>query len=130
MSRMDSHQEDDEFLLKDVLNDVLEICKERVYQNQISLINEVKPEDLNLSMRGSRVQISQVILNLIMNAIDSIMTSKPSKKEIILESSINSEFLSFKMKDSGPGVSPENMNKLFSTFFLQPKNLEREQVLD
>ena len=59
-------------------------------------------------------QIEQVITNILKNAIDVLC---PSKGQIIIESLSNSENVSIKITDNGPGIPPEIRKKIFDPFF-------------
>lgn len=67
----------------------------------------------------NRVKIEQVLVNLIQNAIDSLKDSQTQNPEITIELKIekNGNFIQIGVKDNGPGISAENKEKIFNTFF-------------
>jgi signal transduction histidine kinase len=58
-------------------------------------------------------QIKQVFLNLALNAIQAI--SGGGEVEVILRSTTSDVVIS--VKDSGPGIDPQNLDKIFDPFF-------------
>lgn len=67
----------------------------------------------------NRVKIEQVFVNLIQNAIDALMSSNVTdpKIEIGLKTESSGNFILIGIKDNGPGISAENKEKIFNTFF-------------
>jgi PAS domain S-box-containing protein len=68
-------------------------------------------------VRGDRVQLQQVILNLILNAVEA-MTGTPEPKELLLISEESSDDgVLVVIRDTGAGISPQNMPHIFDAFF-------------
>lgn len=67
----------------------------------------------------NRVKIEQVLVNLIQNAIDSLKDSKTLNPQINIQLKVEKggNFINIGVLDNGPGISPENRVKIFSTFF-------------
>lgn len=62
-------------------------------------------------------QMHQVLLNLLLNARDALVESKKSEAKItILATSLNQTF-TISVIDNGPGIPPENLEKIFNPFF-------------
>ena len=72
-----------------------------------------KPQTL-----GDQAQLEQVFLNLVMNAIEAMNSSKSDHRVLELKTSVNEghEVL-VTIADSGPGVDAENLEKIFDAFF-------------
>jgi C4-dicarboxylate-specific signal transduction histidine kinase len=69
-------------------------------------------------VRGDRVQLQQVALNLIMNGIEAMRGTPDSPKEIWIRSrSDDSAGVRILVEDSGVGLSPEIAEKIFQPFF-------------
>jgi C4-dicarboxylate-specific signal transduction histidine kinase len=62
----------------------------------------------------SKVQIQQVIVNLVRNAVEA-MDASP-RKELDISISATHEFIEVAVSDTGPGLSPEIVNRLFKPF--------------
>lgn len=63
------------------------------------------------------VQLQQVILNLIRNAIDACSLMAANRRQVVVEILNNVDKLCLAVTDLGEGVSPENQSKLFLPFF-------------
>jgi signal transduction histidine kinase len=67
---------------------------------------------------GDRVHLSQVLLNLIINGMDAMQTSTASTKRVVIEVRPREQGrVEVAVTDSGPGVSPEVIDKVFDPFF-------------
>jgi len=74
--------------------------------------------DKNLpSITGDRIQLQQVILNLMSNSLEAMEASRDSHELSIKTMLKDSDTILVEVKDSGCGIPKENMIKLFSHFF-------------
>ena len=74
-------------------------------------------EDLPL-VEGDRVQLQQVVLNLVVNAIEATSTVDQGLREITVSTSKDeSGSALIAVRDSGPGVAPQNIERLFEAFY-------------
>jgi len=70
-----------------------------------------------LLVLADQVQLQQVVLNLIVNAIEA-MNSMPDARELRITSALHdADGVLITVEDSGPGIAPENLDKIFDTFF-------------
>jgi two-component system NtrC family sensor kinase len=65
-------------------------------------------------------QLQQVCTNLILNAIQAM----PDGGRLTLRTSVNNEQLKIEVQDTGSGISPENMSKLFTPFFTTKREVK------
>jgi signal transduction histidine kinase len=69
-------------------------------------------------VHGDRVQLQQVMLNLILNAIEAIISVDDEERELVISTeSSPSEGLLVAVGDSGPGVAPEDRERIFESFY-------------
>jgi two-component system, LuxR family, sensor kinase FixL len=66
---------------------------------------------------GDRVQLQQVILNLIMNAIDAMATVSDRPRKLIIRSARQPDGLLIQVQDSGAGLDAELVERVFEPFF-------------
>ncbi|MGC2202233.1 MAG: PAS domain S-box protein, partial [Stellaceae bacterium] len=69
-------------------------------------------------IRANRVQLQQVILNLIVNAIEAMSEVGDGPRELTVSSSgSNSKDVLVEVRDSGPGFDPAGLDRLFHSFY-------------
>jgi two-component system NtrC family sensor kinase len=69
-------------------------------------------------IEGYFSSLSQVFINLINNAIDSLLENKQANPTItIITENLDSRRIVIRLLDNGPGISPENQHKIFESFF-------------
>jgi signal transduction histidine kinase len=66
---------------------------------------------------GDRVQMAQVLVNIITNARESFSNYSVDKKCISVDVSAPSELILFRIRDNGPGISKKNAGRIFQPFF-------------
>jgi len=67
---------------------------------------------------GDRIQLQQVILNLVMNGIEAMNTVTDRPREMIIRSSAHeSDKVLVAVQDSGVGIDSQNLDKIFDTFY-------------
>ncbi|WP_347951961.1 ATP-binding protein [Bradyrhizobium sp. SSUT77] len=68
-------------------------------------------------IRGDRIQLQQVLVNLLVNA-GQAMSDQPGSRTVKLRASaVDGERLAITVKDSGPGIRPDDIPRLFDPFF-------------
>jgi PAS domain S-box-containing protein len=66
---------------------------------------------------GDRVQLQQVILNLIMNGIDAMSTIGDRPRDLLIQSEAHPEGVLIHVEDSGRGLEREQAGRIFEPFF-------------
>ena len=67
---------------------------------------------------GDRVQLQQVILNLIMNAIEAMSEVSEGSRELLIDTGLDApDGVLVAVRDSGPGLKPESLDHLFDPFY-------------
>ena len=103
-----------DFILKDVIDDCVEISKQSFYEKQITL--DVSPISKDLHLYGQQVQISQVLMNLINNAFHAI-ENEPLPRWIKIVLIEYDHYLELKIIDSGLGIPEVIREKIMEPFF-------------
>lgn len=99
-------------LAKGVAAMVRHDCRRR----SISLICEVE-ENLP-EICGEKVRIEQVLLNMLLNAMDALKEVAPDKRKLRMAVALTGDGLvDFSVADSGPGIPPDLMARIFESFF-------------
>jgi signal transduction histidine kinase len=69
-------------------------------------------------LQGERVQLQQVMLNLIVNAIQSMSGVEDGNRELHISTvSMEAEGVCVSVRDTGHGLSPESLSRLFEPFY-------------
>lgn len=102
--------------LNEVVEEALQFVQPELEARSIDL--EVMPgADLPLVL-GDRIQLQQVIVNLLVNSIQAVTQTDGPARWITLDTGADeSDAVGLSVRDSGPGVPGENIDRVFDSFF-------------
>ncbi|WP_456635780.1 sensor histidine kinase [Bradyrhizobium sp. USDA 10063] len=75
------------------------------------------PASMMLRVKGDTIQLQQVVLNLVMNAIDSVSEVQTEKREVIIATGMSDEQAEILVGDTGPGIASDHLTDVFEPFF-------------
>ena len=102
--------------LNDIINEMMVLVRDEARRRNVQI--HVLLEQSLPQVRVDRVQIQQVILNLVVNAMDAVNESVAEDKRIFLMSRKNRhDELVLRVEDCGVGVAAELRDKMFEPFF-------------
>jgi PAS domain S-box-containing protein len=102
--------------INEAIHEVIAIAQHQLRRNDILLEINLAP-GLPL-VRGDRVQLQQVLLNLIVNAIEAMSGIEGRRRELTIVSAADGpEAVAVEVRDSGMGVAPERAEDLFEPFY-------------
>lgn len=102
--------------INDVIRHVVALTTNEVEQQRVLLTTHLTRSPLRVY--ASCVQLQQVVLNLILNALDAMSGGDHVLRRLSITSEVvAAEYIVVSVEDSGVGVAPENMDKLFNAFF-------------
>jgi PAS domain S-box-containing protein len=103
---------------------ILEIVRlTRVAMSEHSVLVKMQLSEGLPSILGDRVQLQQVMLNLIMNAIEAISEVREGSRELLIRTSeVESGGVLVAVSDSGPGLPPTNLARVFEAFYTTKSN--------
>jgi C4-dicarboxylate-specific signal transduction histidine kinase len=99
--------------LKEIIENTLSLCAEKFKHASIKVQLDPIPDDMTIQCRP--VQISQVLINLLNNSHDAILSREQKWIKISVERKNDSVQIS--VTDSGEGISEKVRNKIFQPFF-------------
>ena len=105
--------------INDVVKDVVAVAKEQLRRHQVSLKTELAA-DLP-KVLGDRIQLQQVLLNLVINAIEAMAAVRKGPRQLLIRSC--SDLLEERravrvfVRDSGLGLSAKDAEQIFKAFF-------------
>ena len=101
--------------LNDVVRDTIEFLSSLAVGRKFELVSVITPEALPIL--GDRIQLQQVILNLVVNGIDA-MKDTPSENRIIsIRTSRVENFAELSVSDRGSGIPEDKLKAVFEPFF-------------
>jgi signal transduction histidine kinase len=69
-------------------------------------------------VQGDRVQLQQVVLNLVLNAVEAMGSVEAGPRELLISTEQNqAKEVLVAVRDSGPGIDPENLERVFEAFY-------------
>jgi PAS domain S-box-containing protein len=102
--------------LNDVVREVIVLVQRELSNHRVSLRTEFAPA--LPAVQADRVQLQQVIINLVMNGIEAMQTVTDRPRELIIRSGQDdTAHVRVSVTDRGVGISAENANRLFNAFF-------------
>ena len=101
--------------MNEAIRDVIVITRGEAAKNRISV--EVQLEEPSPQIRGDRVQLQQVILNLIINAIEAMSGMDAPRELLIKTARSEADGVLVVVQDTGPGVAPETLSRAFEAFY-------------
>jgi PAS domain S-box-containing protein len=106
-----------------IINETLALLKHELLARKIRVSLDVSKEieERPNSLRADAIQLQQVFVNLIKNAMDAIDQSQ-AERIIKLQACSDAKSVSVEITDYGYGVPQENLNQLFTPFFTTKEN--------
>jgi PAS domain S-box-containing protein len=105
-----------------IIQDVNILLRNEFTRNRVSL--RIELESALPRVPGDPVQLQQVLVNLIMNAIEAASSGTNGRPEILIRSARNRDGVLVQVQDSGPGVEPALVDRIFEPFFTtKPKGI-------
>jgi PAS domain S-box-containing protein len=102
--------------INDVINEVIALVERELFTHRVSLRMELAPA-LPVVL-ADRVQLQQVIINLVMNGVEAMQPITTRPRQIVIRSNQNEgREVRVTVEDRGIGISPENADRLFNPFF-------------
>jgi C4-dicarboxylate-specific signal transduction histidine kinase len=107
--------------INEAILEVLVLIRVEAVRNGVSVqthLDEHVPR-----IQGDRVQLQQVVLNLIINAIQAMSDLSEGKRELHISSAMtDSEGVRVAVRDSGPGIGADNLQRPFEAFYTTKPN--------
>ncbi|TET08285.1 sensor histidine kinase [Candidatus Aerophobetes bacterium] len=101
--------------LEDLIEATLGLVEHPLRKKQINVVKEI-PKDLP-RIRGIAGELQEVFLNLFNNALEAIEDETLGSINILARTLANPEMVEIKVSDTGGGISPENLRKIFDFLF-------------
>ncbi|UCH41495.1 MAG: PhnD/SsuA/transferrin family substrate-binding protein [Gammaproteobacteria bacterium] len=104
--------------IRDCIEPALELLRSKLKQQQIAVELSFAPDAHWI--HADRIQIEQVVVNLLLNAIDALQgadSGSAGKKIIVDVGKLDSRYIAVAISDTGPGLTEDVAERLFDPFF-------------
>jgi PAS domain S-box-containing protein len=104
------------FDLNEAIGEVIGLTRRAIIENSVTV--RIHFADGETSIEGDRVQLQQVVLNLVLNAVEAMGSVEASAREVAISterSGTNGVLVA--VRDSGPGIDPEDRERVFEAFY-------------
>ena len=109
-------QKKDRLEINGAIREVIELTRGETEKNRVSVRTQLA-DDLPL-VQGDRVQLQQVILNLIVNAVQAMSGVGDGARELLISTgTAESDGVLVAVRDTGPGLPPSSLERLFDAFY-------------
>ena len=98
----------------DVVTDVLELAHSDLIQRAVVVSTRLAPS--LPEVEGDRVQLQQVVLNLIVNACDAMVDNPPASRTLVITTLARSGAVRISISDSGTGITTQPIDAVFQPF--------------
>lgn len=101
--------------INDVIREVLVLANHQILKQRVSVRAELSPG--LPAIAGDRVQLQQVLLNLVMNALEASAGAEGSRDLVVASEKHGEDQVIVALQDSGVGIRPDIVDRLFRPFF-------------
>ncbi len=105
-----------EFGLNELVHETAGLLERELNGTKISL--QLELDEALPPIRADRVQIQRVLINLVTNAIESLGATRRRARQLTIRSApLDAQHVLLEVSDSGAGIAPEQMTRIFDAFF-------------
>ena len=101
--------------INQIIEEVIVLTRDELTRNRISLRTALGADLPRVS--GDRVQLQQVVINLVMNGIEAMRSLAHLPRELFIKSARNHNAVLIQVQDSGEGLDPQQAEHIFEPFF-------------
>jgi len=102
--------------LNDAIMELIRLARVELAKDEVSVQTRFM-EGLS-PIEGDRVQLQQVILNLILNAVEAMSSVSDGTRELSISTEQSQkDSVLVTVRDSGPGIDPDHLERVFETFY-------------
>jgi signal transduction histidine kinase len=103
------------FDLNAAINEVLVLAQSVTQRNGVSV--QTRLGDGLLAVLGDRIQLQQVLLNLILNAAEAMGSVEEGARNLLISTEQDQAGALVAVRDSGPGIDPAHLDRVFDAFY-------------
>jgi PAS domain S-box-containing protein len=104
------------FDLNKAIDEVIVLAESAITTNGVSVRTHLA--EALFPVQGDRVQLQQVVLNLILNAVEAMSTVEAGPRELLISTEqTQTGGVLLSVRDSGPGIDPDHLDRVFEAFY-------------
>jgi PAS domain S-box-containing protein len=103
------------FDLNAAINEVIVLGRSAAITNGVSV--QTRLSEGLFPIHGDRVQLQQVVLNLILNAVEAMGSTEVSVRDLLISTEQDRTGVLVAVRDSGPGLEPSHLERVFDAFY-------------
>ena len=104
-----------QFDLNEVVQETIRFLSALAVGRKFEMVSVITPDALPIL--GDRIQLQQVILNLVVNGIDAMKDTPAENRIISIRTSRVENFAQLSVSDRGPGIPEDKLKEVFEPFF-------------
>jgi signal transduction histidine kinase len=109
-----------DFDLNGIARETIEFVSVLAIGQKVELSSQIN--ETPLPIKGDRIQLEQVILNLIVNAIDATSGMPSAQRKIMVSTARDGYIANLSVSDTGPGIPSDKLKNVFEPFFTTKSN--------
>jgi len=86
-------------------------ARSREIEMEVALADDIRP------ILGDRVHLQQVVLNLLLNAMDAVSALPPARRRVRVRATQSDGIVRLAVSDTGPGIPAERLSQIFEPFY-------------
>jgi hypothetical protein len=103
------------FDLNEAINEVIVLGRSAIIKNGVSV--QTRFSEGVFPIHGDRVQLQQVVLNLLLNAVEAMGSREAGPRELLISTEQDHTGVLVAVRDSGPGIDPSHLERVFDAFY-------------
>jgi PAS domain S-box-containing protein len=103
------------FDLNAAINEVIVLGRSAIIKNRVWV--QTRLSEGLFPVHGDRVQLQQVVLNLLLNAVEAMGSVEAAPRELLISTKQDHTGVLVAVHDSGPGILPEHLERAFNSFY-------------
>jgi len=103
------------FDLNEAIGEVIGLARSAITENRVSV--RTRLAEGSLAIHGDRVQLQQVLLNLVLNAVEAMGSVEAGARELSISTERDHTGARVAVRDSGPGIDATHLERVFQAFY-------------
>jgi PAS domain S-box-containing protein len=103
------------FDLNEAINEVIVLSRGAIIKNDVWV--QTRLSEGLFPIHGDRVQLQQVVLNLLLNAVEAMGSVEAKPRDLLISTKRDHTAVLVAVRDSGPGIDPSHFERVFDAFY-------------